>query len=222
MGIAPSHRLRLPPSELGTAKYNRAMQQRRRGRRSADEDTRRELLEAARTEFTERGYDGTTVRGIAARAGVDPSMINHWFGGKHGLFADAVLRLPVQPREIIRVVLDGPTEHLGERIVRQLLRAWDAAGGGAMTAMVRSISDNEAIGEAFRDILLQQVFVPVAERLQLPDARLRATLCASQVVGLLMVRYVLAFEPLASAQPQTLVDAVAPNLQRYLTGSLDG
>lgn len=198
------------------------MQQGRRGRRSADEDTKRELLDAARIEFTERGYEAATVRGIAARAGVDPSMINHWFGGKHGLFADAVLRLPVQPREIIGPVLDGPTEHLGERIVGQLLQVWDTAGGGAMTAIVRSISDNQAAGEAFRDILLRQVFVPVAERLQLPDPRLRATLCASQIVGLLMARYVLAFEPLASAQPQTLIDAIAPNLQRYLTGSLDG
>ena len=82
-------------------------QARPRGRRPAGENTRAALLDAARKEFTERGFDGATVRTIAQRAGMDPAMVNHWFGGKDALFV-AALQLPVDPEDIIRRVLDGP------------------------------------------------------------------------------------------------------------------
>jgi hypothetical protein len=45
-------------------------------------------------------------------------------------------------------------------------------------------------------------------------------LVASQLIGLVMLRYVLAVEPLASAPAEELVAIYAPTLQRYLTGPL--
>src|SRR5918912_3100625 len=95
-----------------------------RGRRRAGEDTRAALLDAARVEFTERGFDGATVRAIAQRAAVDPAMVNHWFGGKDGLFV-AVMEIPVNPDEIIPRILHGDPEQVAERILRIFLSVWD-------------------------------------------------------------------------------------------------
>src|ERR1044072_5125636 len=98
---------------------------RRRGRGRAAQDTRTALIEAARAVFAENGYDGATVRAIATRAGVDAAMVNHWFGGKEGLFAQAVLKLPFDPLELLGILRDGPDEELGERIVRTFITRWD-------------------------------------------------------------------------------------------------
>src|SRR3954469_11836092 len=110
---------------------------RRRGRRPAGQDTRTALIEAARAVFAESGYDGATVRAIATRAGVDAAMVNHWFGGKEGLFAQAVLKLPFDPLELLKRLLDGAVEDAGERIVRTFVTVWDATGGGTFAALIR-------------------------------------------------------------------------------------
>ena len=126
-------RPRADPIENGAAPGNGANgadAPRRRGRRPGGTDTRAELLDAARVEFAQRGYEGATVRVIADRAGVDPAMVNHWFGGKEALFSEA-LQLPVNPAEVMTAILPGDPERLAERIVGQFLTVWDQTGGGA-------------------------------------------------------------------------------------------
>lgn len=193
---------------------------RRRGRRKGGEDTRAALLTAARAVFSESGYDGATVRSIAGRAGVDPAMVNHWFGSKEGLFGEAVLDLPFKPQDILDRLLGEEPEHLGERIVRTFLAVWDSSGGGAFSALVRSVTAHEQASHVLRDFFVKQLFSRLVEKLGIGDVELRATLVASQMIGMGMVRYVAGFEPLASADPETLVSAVAPNIQRYITGEL--
>jgi AcrR family transcriptional regulator len=194
---------------------------RRRGRRPGGADTRGALLAAARAEFAERGFDGATVRVIADRAGVDPAMVNHWFGSKEALFT-AALDLPVDPGTLVAEVVPGDPDQLGERIVSRFLTLWDHAGGGRpLAALVRSIASHEAAAALMRQfitrVLVRRVVASVA-----PDRLdLRAGLVGSQLVGLGMVRYVLRLEPLASADHATVIAAVAPTLQRYLTGPLD-
>ncbi len=190
-----------------------------RGRRPAGEDTRAALLDAARVEFTERGFDGATVRAIAQRAGVDPAMVNHWFGGKDALFV-AVMEIPVNPGEIIPRVLDGDPEQVAERILRTFLSAWDANGGGALVALVRSVASHEEAARMMREFVSRVVFGRIASVVAPDRPELRAALCGTQVIGLGMVRYVIRLEPLASADHDTVVAAIAPNLQRYLTGVL--
>src|SRR4051794_36433329 len=124
---------------------------RRRGRRPAGQDTRTALVEAARAVFAESGYDGATVRTIATRAGVDAAMVNHWFGGKEGLFARAVLELPFDPLELQAELRDGPADELGERIVRAFLTRWDGAGGDVFKALVRSITGHELAGQMLQN-----------------------------------------------------------------------
>lgn len=195
--------------------------QKRRGRRAAGEDTRAALIAAARETFVEKGYDGATVRAIAARAGVDAAMVNHWFGGKEGLFAQSVLQLPFDPAEILKRLLDGPVDTAGERIIRTFVTVWDATGGGTFAALIRSVTSQEAVANALKSFLINAIFSKVLKEFGSEQAELRATLCATQMVGLGIVRYVVHFEPLASVDIDTVVKAIAPNMQRYLTGSLD-
>jgi AcrR family transcriptional regulator len=193
---------------------------RRRGRRPGGADTRTALLDAARAVFAEQGYDGATVRSIATRAGVDAAMVNHWFGSKEGLFVKAVLQLPFDPHELIGRLLEGPPDTLGERIVRTFLTTWDTTGGGMFTALVRSVASHEQAAHVLRDFFIKHVFSGVASSVAPDNAQFRATLTGSQIIGMGIARYVLQFEPLASTDIETMVAAVAPNIQRYLTGTI--
>jgi AcrR family transcriptional regulator len=191
---------------------------RRRGRRSGGEDTRAALLDAARVVFAAQGFQGATVRGIAARAGVDAAMVNHWFGGKQGLFA-ATIRLPFNPAELVDSVVDGDPNTLAERLVRTFVTLWDTHEGQFATLML-SVASQERAAAMMAEFFSTTVFGRVAESVGSDRPELRAALCGSQVIGLGMFRYVLKMQPLASADVDTLVAMVGPNLQRYLTGKL--
>ena len=177
------------------------------------------LLDSARVEFTERGFESATVRAIAQRAGVDAAMVNHWFGSKDALFV-AAMEIPVNPDEIVPRLLAGDPAELGARIVRTFLTVWDENGGGALAALMRSVSSHENAARMLREFITRVIFGRVVAAVAPDCPELRAALCATQVAGLGMVRYVLRLEPLASADHDTVVAAIAPNLQRYLTGDL--
>lgn len=166
-----------------------------------------------------RGYNGATVRAIAARAGVDPAMVNHWFGSKEGLFT-AAMSLPVNMVEVAQKLIDGDPDHLAERIVRQFLTVWDTAGGNRFVALFRSFATHEEAVLMLRDFLISVLFHKITTAVGANEPDLRAALCASQIVGLGMTRYVMRLEPLASAGHDTIVRAMAPNLQHYLTGDV--
>jgi AcrR family transcriptional regulator len=196
---------------------------RRRGRRPAGADTRAALLTAAREVFAEQGFSGATVRTIAARAGVDAAMVNHWFGGKQGLFA-ATINLPAAeelPEIVARILDDSTPDQVAERVIGAFVTVWDASEG-QFAALVRSVSSQEAAASMMRDFLTTQVLGQITARLGVDRPKLRATLAASQMIGLGMVRYVLLLEPLASAPVAAVVAAVAPTLDRYLTGEIAG
>ena len=193
---------------------------RRRGRRPGGADTRATLLDAARAEFADRGFDGATVRVIADRAGVDPAMVNHWFGGKEALFT-AAMDLPLDPKAVIADLVPGDPGQLGERMVGRFLAIWDHTGGGRrLAALVRSVASNDIAARMIRQFV--GLFVGRVVSSVAPDrVELRTSLCASQLIGLGMVRYVLQLEPLASADHPTIVAAIAPTVQRYLSAPLD-
>jgi AcrR family transcriptional regulator len=192
---------------------------RRRGRRPGGSDTRSELLEAARAVFAERGYDGATVRVIAERAGEDAAMVNHWFGGKEPLFV-AALDLPADPSAVLGEALPGDPEHLAERIIGRLLRVWDETGGAQLATLIQSIASHEVAASLLREFIGRVLVAKVLSVVAPDRPELRASLAGSQMIGLAFVRYVLKVEPLASADHATIIAAVAPNLQRYLTGQL--
>jgi AcrR family transcriptional regulator len=179
------------------------------------------VLAAARAAFAERGFDGATIRGIATAAGVDPALVHHYFGSKDKLFIAAV-EAPVDPGDFLRDVLASPADELGANVVRLLLRLWDGPARPAGLALVRSAVGNEWSAKLLREFLVSQVLRRVMGTLDLPQAEreARGALVGSQLIGLVMARYVLKVEPLASASPASLVEAVGPTVQRYLTGDV--
>lgn len=195
---------------------------RRRGRRPAGEDRRGDIVAAAREEFARRGFDGTTLRGIARAAGVDPRLVHHYFEGKDAVFT-AAFELPVRrPHDVLAPMLAAGPDGIGERLVRVFLQVWDTSEGRQrVVALLGASVTSEAGARMLREFLTREIFGPLARSLGTDRPELRATLAASQMIGLVVARYVLRLEPLASAEDDVLVAALAPVLQRYLTEPLD-
>ncbi len=192
----------------------------RTGRRPGSSDTRERILHAARASFGERGFDGTTIRSVAALAGVDPALVHHYFGSKQQLFV-AAMELPVDLDVEVPRLLVGPPEELGLRIVRFILELWDTPWTRPlMLGVVRSAATDPVAASMLRRILAEGPFAAIALATDRPDADLRANLVGSQLVGLAMARYIVAVEPLASMSPDALAAAVGPVIQRYLIGDL--
>jgi AcrR family transcriptional regulator len=196
---------------------------RRRGRpprtKSADTPAARDrILAAAREEFSERGYDKTSMRGIAKAAGVDSALVHHYFGTKEQMFAAAV-EVAFSPVLSVRdSVLEGPLDGVGERLTRTIFGFWEnPTTRKPLLAVVRSAVNHEAAAAVFRRLLATQLLYRIARRLDLPDAELRAELAAAQLVGVAMLRYVIKVEPLASADPEQIIARIAPVVQRHLT-----
>ncbi|HEX2772729.1 MAG TPA: TetR family transcriptional regulator [Micromonosporaceae bacterium] len=194
---------------------------RRTGRRPGNPDTRDAILTAAREAFAERGFDRASIRAIATSAGVDPALVHHYFGTKDQLFLEA-MNAPIDPRELVPQVLAGGPGQVGERLVRTFLRVWDSPTGAAGVALLRSGVSNEWSARLLRELLTTQILRRVLAGLDLDpaEAPLRVSLVASQVAGMAMMRYIIKLEPLASAPPETIVAAIAPTVQRYVTGDL--
>jgi len=192
------------------------------GRRPGNPDTREAVLAAARTVFAEKGFDGATIRGIATTAGVDPALVHHYFGNKDKLFL-AVVDAPANPMELLPKVLESPKDQLGAAVVRMVLHVWDGPGRAAGLALIRSAVSNEWTAKLLREFLVAKILRKVVSTLGFdPDVRAaRASLVASQIIGLVMARYVLRLEPLASATPDEVVAAIGPTVQRYLTGDVE-
>jgi AcrR family transcriptional regulator len=197
---------------------SRARASRGPGRRPGGGDTRSDILAAAQTEFAAKGYDGTTIRAVGAAAGVDPALVHHFFGSKDDLFL-AALEIPFDPRVVIPGVVAAGADGLGVRLIETFLSIWeDPKARMPLLAVVRSGLASESSGNLLADGMLRMIFPPVAQALGTPDAQLRVQLVASQLLGLVVARYVLALEPLASLPPEEVVRLLGPTLQRYLTG----
>jgi AcrR family transcriptional regulator len=191
----------------------------RRGRRPGAPDTRAAILAAARTLFADGGFAGTSMRSIATAAGVDAALVHHYFGSKDDLFV-AALEIPVDPRErLAEVVAEGP-EGAGERLVRVFLAVWDDPDLQLpLLGLARSILDPSG-QRLLRDGFVPAVLLPVGVALGLDRPEVRMPLVASQVIGLILTRYVFEVEPLASLPPEDLVTIYGPTIQRYLTDPL--
>lgn len=190
------------------------------GRRSGSPDTRSEILEAAKGVFAEVGYDRATIRAIAAAAGVDPALIHHYFGNKEQLFA-ASIALPLPPAEMIRAVFaEAAPDQVGRRLAEMFFSVWEQPEAReSLLGILRSAMGGEDRAvTAFRQFLTAALLDHIAPLIEADDARLRALLMASQLVGVAMTRYVVGLEPIASARIDEIVDLVALRIQSYLDG----
>lgn len=191
----------------------------RTGRRSGGPATRERILGAARASFGERGYDGASIRDVAARAEVDPALVHHYFGSKQQLFI-AAMELPFDPAVEVPRLAAGDPDGLGERLARFVVEAWeDPSVRPIIVGLIRSAASDPVAAGMLRELVLRGPLRAVASVAAGPDAHLRAELAGSQLVGLAFARHVLAVEPLASADRETLVGLLGPTLQRYLVAS---
>jgi len=187
-------------------------------------DTRALIVAAATTEFTAKGYDSTSMRAIARRAGVDPSLVHHYFGDKADLFAETI-RAPLRPDRLVAAVLDGPRDRVGENLVRALVTAVDDPKvSKRAVGLLRTALGQEFAAALLRQFISREVLGRIAATLGGDQAELRASFAASQMVGLLVARYGVRIEPLASASVDEVVSRVGPVIQWHLTGGgpLDG
>ena len=190
------------------------------GRRPGSSGTREAILAAARAGFAERGYTGTTIRAVAKAADVDPALVLHFFGTKDDLFA-ACLALPPEMMARMPAAFDGDPSAVGERLTRTYLSLWeDPATGPALLAVVRSAVSHQDAAQRLGEFVGSLLLAPTAERLHVDAPELRVALASAQLIGLALSRYVVRVESVVHAELETLVRAVAPSVQRYLTGDL--
>ena len=177
-------------------------------------DTRAAILAAARSQFAARGFSGASLRSIASEAGVDASLISHYFGDKSQLLL-ATMELPVNPIEkIAGVVADGPNG-MAERLLRTFLTAWEPHRE-VFSTLVRTTlggGDTEApMLQLARNVLITSLM----EVLEGDDRELRATLIAGQLIGMATLRYVVQLDPLAEAPIEDVVATYAPSMQMLI------
>lgn len=211
---------RIRPLVYSTLLTSTVLKSSRSGRRPGKSGTREAILRAAARQFSEHGFENTSLRGVAREAGVDPALVVHYFGGKSGLFV-AAFEWRFDPKSRIRWILRRGHEHVGEELARLFVEIWDRERRRhPLVTLLRSATVDPAAAALLRDVLRNKVFEPLLVELDVDRPELRANLVASQLLGLALARHVVELEPLAGEEPEAVVAAVGPTLQRYLTGEL--
>ncbi|MCL2420160.1 MAG: TetR family transcriptional regulator, partial [Conexibacteraceae bacterium] len=186
---------------------------RRGGRRRGASQSREKILEVARVAFPANGYTGTSLRGIARDAGVDPSLVVQQFGSKAGLFA-AVVEWPFDAHEIAAHIQDLPIDQVGEDMARRFISHWDRdEERSAILSLIFAALEDPAVAVMFRQFATDNLILPALQRVGADRPQLRAALLASQLIGLGLARYVLAFDALSSASSEELITALGAILQ---------
>ena len=188
----------------------------RTGRRPGTSDTRDQILGVARRLFATRGYDATSLRGIATDAKVDPALLIHYFGTKEGLFT-AATGLPTGLSEVFAGQQGQTLRDFAESLVRSYLRFVDSdQSRNAILALVRSAVSNEKAAAMLREFLSAELLPVIASRTGHENAPLRASLVAAQLMGVAMLRHVVRLDSVAGATADEIVALVAPVIEHYL------
>lgn len=193
---------------------------RRGGRRPGGSGTRDAILAAAQRQFALLGYDRTTMRSVAAEAGVDQKLVGYFFASKQRLFVTAT-KLPFDPAEVAPAIFGGDPAAIGERMARFVVGILeDADAGRRMIGLIRAAAAEPEAAVMVRDLLTRELWARGAELLAAGQPKLRISLMASDLIGLIMARYIIGAEPLASLSPDAVVASIAPSLQLHLAGPI--
>ena len=178
--------------------------------------TRERIMQSARERFSREGFERTTIRAVAADAAIDPALVMRYFGSKEGLFAAASeidLELPD-----LRAV---PRGEVGRRLAANFVERWETGpSAGALKVLLRTATSNEAARERLREIFEQQLMRMLSSAVPKAEVPARASLVATQILGLALCRYILQLPPIVALSPKALADDIAPTLERYLFGDI--
>jgi AcrR family transcriptional regulator len=192
---------------------------RRSGRRPGPSTTREAITRAARGQFSELGYDRTTIRGVAREAGVDPALVLRFYGSKDALFRE-VMALPPAAAEALERIADGPRETVGRRLAELIVGLLENPETRAIVVgRIRSAVSHPEAAALVRETVTRDVG-RLTSALTDDQPDVRAVLAGTHVVGLAVARYVVLVEPLASMPAADVVEYAAPTFQRYLVGPL--
>ena len=193
------------------------MSSRRRGRRPGESSARADILEAARARFAERGYERTTLRAIAGDAGVDPSLISHYFGSKEGLLREA-LRPPEDLVELVSSTLaSAPHDRVGEEFVATAVSVWDRpAMRPVIAGAFRSAVSRDRALLTVQELIRGTVIAALENSTTADQPRRRAQLVAVHMMGILAARYVFELQEIVAMTPEEVARAVGPSIQRLL------
>lgn len=191
----------------------------RTGRRPGPSTTRADIVAAAAARFAAAGYDATSLRQVAADAGVDPALVRRFFVDKEGLFT-AVKTALIDPPSAMAAVRGGSPDEAGERLLRYFLGLLgDVERPGPLLGLIRCAVTSEHAAVLMRRFLGERMVAQIAGTLRMDQPQLRAALVASQLAGIAVARYAVQLEPLTSTGTEELVRWYAPVLQHYLTGN---
>ena len=180
------------------------------------------IVAAAREEFAEHGWAGTTLRAVARAADVDPALVYHYFGSKEGLL-DAATNPPQKWLESIAKVWTTPMDQLGAALITLLLASWaDDEIGPTLRAVLQTAAHEPSTREKLRRIVEGSLMGVSELGSDERDRLVRSGLISSQMMGFALMRYVWKIEPIASMTDDDAIAAIAPNLQRYVDGDLEG
>lgn len=192
---------------------------RRSGRRPGSPETRDQILSAARRQFIDDGFRAATMRSIANEAGVDPALVIHFFGSKENLFLEAI-KPPIDPSATVGSYLAEDSETAGRRLVEFLLDSWESEDiHRTMLGIVRAAVTEDLAANIIRGQIVNGVTAALRGA-GIDQPELRASLVGTQMAGIALGRYVIGFPALVGANRNEVIDAYAPVVQRFLTGSL--
>ncbi|MFF3442045.1 TetR family transcriptional regulator [Streptosporangium sp. NPDC002721] len=193
----------------------------RRGRRPGSNATRQAVLAAARARFARDGYTGTTIREIAADAGVDASLVMQFFRSKDQLFAAV---MSITPAALARFAgaFSGPEDRIGERVTRAFLQIWDGDSSDSepLLAMLRGAITNEQAASQLSEFIQARLLTEVRPDLHDdPATRIRVGLASSMLVGVIVGRRLVRVPTLVDVDPEALVELITPAVQAVLAGA---
>jgi AcrR family transcriptional regulator len=192
-----------------------------RGRRPGSGDSRAAIAAAARKLFAELGYDRTTIRAVAAGAGVDPALVMHFFGSKQRLLVET-MAVPFDVPEAVDALASGDRGTLGRRLAAFLLESLEQSESRAFfLGRLRASASEPEAARLVREAITRELVGPLAQRVSPDRPALRAGLVSSQLMGWVFARWVVEVEALNPLSVAEATAALGPTLQRYLVGALD-
>ena len=207
-------------ADMSDDQVSEAVAARPSGRRPGSSGTKQSILDAARARFSSEGYAATTIRRIAADAGVDASLVMQFYGSKDTLFA-TVMAVPPEALDRLATAFDGPVTSLGERVTSAFVELWegDPRTSVPLIAMFRSAIGNDHAAASLREFIQARLVDQISPKLAgREDAAVRAGFAAAMLVGIIVSREIIKVPMLASTDPEALIRLVAPAVQSLLAG----